>query len=420
MEIPLNMNNDIPGWINSLALDIYKLIQKYDALTYFQGKVKKWALAHQSEIDRQEKWKDRRKQHFEKRLNKEPRLQDEKTGPPEKDWCWEKYIIHRIESNGQGGSRHNTKVVWGWVPPELSISAEPEITRLLPLSRDHILTLEEKYTLLAAIYDSGRRGTDKIPQWKWPDFNLEVSPDELSDAQKSIIFEGLCRQILIIPQSNEDWLRAFINDVEKDLLNQKNNYTNKKSLNDQSTIPKKKRPLYKKAWVLVTGILVFLSLLTGLILNFKDLKEWLSPRENESVSTSDKKSRSSDNKNTLIVSLKRICEDIDSRPLAQQKETAKKYVGTKIKKDCFRVHGVEINPGDSTIYNLELVFPDEASFPNSGWLILCNVSKDRYPQLLFAQEGMEVYVSGEIQTTFKRVGDPYKCVVLSNLTLEFE
>ena len=153
------------------------------------------------------------------------------------------------------------------------------------------------------------------------------------------------------------------------------------------------------------------------MINLKTIKEWFySP----SIQTSTSKERQlpSTNENKLNLSLRNICKDIDSRPLALQDETAKQYFGMMIKRERLKVLEVEINPGDESIYNLVLTFPDQPTFPNSKWIILGTVSKDQYPQLRIAREGMEFYLSGEIEWTFRRDRVPY--IDLSNITLEFE
>ena len=92
----------------------------------------------------------------------------------------------------------------------------------------------------------------------------------------------------------------------------------------------------------------------------------------------------------------------------------------KIKRNHLRVHGVEVNPGDPNIYNLELIFPDGPYSPNIRWMTLCNVSKDIYPQLIFAKKGNDIYVSAEVEEIFKNPMTLYKFIELSNVTLEFE
>ena len=120
----------------------------------------------------------------------------------------------------------------------------------------------------------------------------------------------------------------------------------------------------------------------------------------------------------LQVTLTNICAEIDSLPLAQQSDSAKQYFGMMIKRERLRVHEIQINLGDENVYDLRLTLPDEPLSPNSQWIILCTVSKDQYPQLRIAREGVEFYVSGEIVETFWRFGERH--IMLSNVTLEFE
>ena len=210
------MNNDIPEWITILALDIYRLIQKYDALAYFQEKVREWALGHEAEVNRHLEWRRQRDLHFEQAVNSDPRLQDEKSGPPDEGWEWE---IHPLNISPQidPDTKRSIKIVKVWVPPELLGASEPDIKHILPLSREQQLSLIEKYTLLAAIYDFSRKGTDQIPPWVWPDLNTDVSSDELADMKKCLSFESLCDAASSLHQDNEGWLRAFLDDVENDL-----------------------------------------------------------------------------------------------------------------------------------------------------------------------------------------------------------
>jgi len=220
---------------------------------------------------------------------------------------------------------------------------------------------------------------------------------------------------------------------------------------DGTITPKPPEILGKILWVLRYGrkwwwllLLAMMVLILPLLLKFTYNKEDKSNRvqnktsgnlspaittqgPNSSVTniynfSGEEKNLKQSNENKLQVTLRAICDDIDSRPLAQQDETAKKYVDMKmkIKRDRLRVHRVEVNQGDSSIYDLEFIFPDEPDSPSIKWMILCTVSKNIYPQLSFARKGNNVYVSGEVQATFRRPMDLYKCVVLSNIKLEFE
>jgi len=202
------MSEHIPDWLSSLALDIYKIIQRYKAMSRFEEVVNTWAEDHQAEIAKQITWNKKRASYFEKTVTVDERLQNEQAGPPEEGWEFQHHVQHTE-------NRHT--IIQGWVPPELSISAEPEITNIFPLRRDHGLSLVEKYAALAVIYDCGRKGTDELPLWEWPDFSKEQTPSTMSDAKKCLSFEGLRRYVANLVPEDEEWLRIMLNDVEADI-----------------------------------------------------------------------------------------------------------------------------------------------------------------------------------------------------------
>lgn len=210
------MGENIPKWITDLTLEIYNVIQKYNAFRRFREMVNRWGFEHEAEIERHKKWQEQRNTHFKKNLATNPRLKNERAGPPKKDWQWETSVVHRYEKT-ESNYQRSTQIISGWVPPKLSLSAEPKITQLLPLSREHELTLSEKYTVLAAIYDRGRRGTEEIAPWKWPEPDAWNEPSALSDAKKSIFFVGLCDSVSEFTPDNKGWIRSFLKDVENDL-----------------------------------------------------------------------------------------------------------------------------------------------------------------------------------------------------------
>jgi len=210
----VNMSDKIPEWITNLALDVHSLIQKHDAMPRFQEMVREWSEAHQREINKQREWKEERRQHFEENVNADPRLKDKKSGPPKDDWLWETHVFHPYQET-ESGLQRTDKMISAWVPPQLSISAEPEITHLLPLTREHELALAEKYTILTAIYDYGRKGTGKLPPWEWPkDWS---TPDAMSSVKKCIFFENLCTSAAELPESDAGWIRTILHDVKSDV-----------------------------------------------------------------------------------------------------------------------------------------------------------------------------------------------------------
>lgn len=256
------MSNDIPEWITNLALDIYRLIQKYDALAPFQEKVREWAIGHEAEVNRHLEWRRQRNLHFEQTVNSDPRLQDEKSGPPDEGWEWEIQPLN-ISPQIDPDTKLPIKIVRAWVPPELSGDSQSDIKHILPLSREQQLSLTEKYTLLAAIYDFGRKGTDQIPPWDWTDLNTDVSSDELADVKKCLFFESLCGTASSLRQGDEGWLRAFLDDVENDL--RKNVETDPDTKSEREGTIERHKPWYKKIWVLILGVAVLLGAILALI-----------------------------------------------------------------------------------------------------------------------------------------------------------
>jgi hypothetical protein len=212
-----DMKGSAPKWMTSLALDVYKVIQEYDALGRFREMVDRWASSHERDIRSRLEWEERRKQHFERLSLGDLRLRDESAGPPEQGWKWEMFILHRGASREARADRDATIV--GWVPPDLSFDVEPEINHPLPLSADHQLTVEEKYVILAAVYDVGRKGTERIPPWEWPDDWGDEGA--LSNAKKSLSFEGIRQSVWELNADDEGWLRALLDSVTKDIESQR-------------------------------------------------------------------------------------------------------------------------------------------------------------------------------------------------------
>lgn len=210
------MSEHIPEWITNLAADIYKIIQRHKALPHFQEMVNTWAEGHETEINDLRKWQEQRALHFEETIAADVRLQNEQTGPPGDGWQFQNHVQH-TEKQTESGLQRSHNIIQGWVPPELA--TRPEITQILPLNRDHALSLVEKYTVLATIYDYGRKGTDKLPPWKWPDLSEEQTPGTLSDAKKCLSFEVLSQSVENLVPAEENWLRIMLDNVEADLAN---------------------------------------------------------------------------------------------------------------------------------------------------------------------------------------------------------
>jgi len=207
------MTKNVPEWISNLALDIYKVIQKYKAMPHFNEMVNTWTKSQEAEIIKLKAWKEKRKSYFEQTVTNDLTLQDENK-QPEQDWQFEHHNQH-LEKKTASGNQSHRHTIQGWVPPELSYSAEPVITHLLPLKNDQQLTIIEKGTILAAVYECGQKGTKKLSLSEFPD-NWS-KPDALSKAIQSIPFEVLCTNVPKIDQVDEGWLRVMLDKIENEL-----------------------------------------------------------------------------------------------------------------------------------------------------------------------------------------------------------
>lgn len=116
----------------------------------------------------------------------------------------------------------------------------------------------------------------------------------------------------------------------------------------------------------------------------------------------------------LPLSLKEICQDIDSRPLLQREETAKRYIGIKIERERLKLFDIHEYPEDGT-FGLTMILPEESNESYlTGRKIFCTVEIEQYPQLNTAKKGLELYVSGQI----KDAGSTY--IKLSDVSLKFD
>ena len=211
-----NISKDIPNWVGILALDIYKIIQKYNAMPRFQEMVNLWAEEHEAEIRKRMEWEKRRRTYFEETVATDVGLQDKHAAPSEEGWKFELHVQRTVQESGSH-LKHTSNPIWGWVPPELSTSATPEVKHILPLNREHELSLAEKYTILAGVYDYGRKGTQDPTPWQWPGSDDWHKPDALSNAERCIFFHALRESMSELEPHMEGWLRALLKTVEEDV-----------------------------------------------------------------------------------------------------------------------------------------------------------------------------------------------------------
>lgn len=113
-------------------------------------------------------------------------------------------------------------------------------------------------------------------------------------------------------------------------------------------------------------------------------------------------------------SLKEICKDIDSRPLLQREETAKRYIGIKVERERLELFDIHEYADEGT-FSLTMIFPEELDESYlTGRKFFCTVERHRYPELNAAKRGLEFYLSGQIE----EAGRSY--IKVSNVSLNFD
>ncbi len=208
------MSESIADWVNKLGLDIHRITQEYNAMPRLCEMANIWAEDVLVNNEKFRTWREQRTLHFEEKVLNDSRLQEENAGPPEQGWKFEKQAL-QIEKQTESGSKLDLEIISGWVPPELSYSSQPQVKLPLPLDRKHQLSLVEQYAVLGAIYEYGRRGTEKLSVGKWPD-DWET-PGAYSSAMKSMSFHSLSQYVSRLNPSDEGWLRAMLDDVKNDV-----------------------------------------------------------------------------------------------------------------------------------------------------------------------------------------------------------
>ncbi len=279
----------------------------------------------------------------------------------------------------------------------------PEILERWPkVPSSHCFLCYESSTLLAIAAFCGEI------QLHFTAWLSKVTP--FFDASKDVSFSE------IVPASKWDEIDVNI-ESRKVLSNLKYEYeqieTETDTKREREGMIVVRKPFNKKRCAKIIGVLSGLVLITTLLINLKTIKEWFySPR----IKTSTSKGRQLplNNENKLGVSLKEICKDIDSRPLAQQSDTAKQYVGIRIQEERLKLLDISKIP-EGDIYLLSMVFPDQSDTSYStGRRIICDIPKEQHPELNLAKQGVEIYISGQI----KEAGAKY--IELSDVSLKFD
>lgn len=196
---------DAPVWLSTVAREIHDLLDQDGALSRFRRMVRRWAGAFSKESDVLRDWLIQRQQHFQS-LAKQPAdaaVRDMNAWPPGRDWDYEDEMLL---STG--------KVVSGWVPPKLARIGRPWQPTLLPLGQGRELTLEEQYTVLAAVHDVALPGVSRIMSFTWE------RPEKLSlrkAVYRSLFHKMAYKVVGKLGAECESSLRVFLATVRGDL-----------------------------------------------------------------------------------------------------------------------------------------------------------------------------------------------------------
>ena len=174
--------------MKGLGDDVRDLITRYDALPYFHEKASEVCARFSADWAKKEEWNSKRRLYFAKAVSR-PRLTDRAAGPLRKG--------HDYEHD-----RHTCS--WAWVSDDLHSCNEPVVRELLPLSRDVVLTLAEKSTVLLAIYEVTRRGTS------------EALPTN-GELERHLGFVAVCRGVQELTRRDKGTLRLFLDEVSEDV-----------------------------------------------------------------------------------------------------------------------------------------------------------------------------------------------------------
>ncbi len=208
-------------WLRQRGARVHKLVTAPGGMERFRRRVLEWAEGLSQHLTEIEKWEADRHAH-EARVRGDPRLQDEKAGPPEPGWEFEFYPKWRGDAKAcRLSDRQEVDVpysanegVGGWTPPQHLRRDWPEYELPLPLSK-RSLTIVEKYAVLGAIHDGVYMGVELINPWL-----ANEAPDDLEHAIEfhatDQVYTSLIEEARYIPKDAEESIDALLDDVEAD------------------------------------------------------------------------------------------------------------------------------------------------------------------------------------------------------------
>jgi hypothetical protein len=137
-------------WLANIAAAVDGMLRRPGGMGLFRRMINTWLRDVAMQRNEQKAFRKRRARHFEKKIASDPRLADKSKKAPAKGWRWESYVPPEGPS------------IEGWVPPGLSIEAEPQAESLASFGRDREPSLQKQYALLAAIHNGVLVGVRKV------------------------------------------------------------------------------------------------------------------------------------------------------------------------------------------------------------------------------------------------------------------
>ncbi len=200
------------SWIDTEAWAIRKLIDEYRAIGRFREMLLQWGNDSNERDEEHKVWLERRKNHFERVVEREERLRtrpsaaqpNEVLRESELNWVWDQYY-----------KEDRTGWLEAWVPPDLASASEPDTSPPLPLRTDRVLNLAERYATLAAIHDRRTRGVEKVNPWS--DATDATCQSDRRRWLASLSYTLLQVEVDALTEQDRDAIAAIRRSVEDDL-----------------------------------------------------------------------------------------------------------------------------------------------------------------------------------------------------------
>ena len=199
-----------PAWFVSTISSINELVSSQGVLSRFRRMVTVWQQEHECCHKEHEQWKLKRQEHFEKVVKTTPLLREETATAPQPGWVWDSYV--RMPNKITQKNPNKVISISGWTPRELASPSEPVTDLPLPFD-GRLLTIAEKYAIVAAIHDYSCKGRERINPWLYPAPNANV-PTRLEATAYKILTEQRVPDLI---EQNKEVLEKILATVKADL-----------------------------------------------------------------------------------------------------------------------------------------------------------------------------------------------------------